>query len=83
MKFVVDTADVAEIKSLTDSGLRDGVTTNPSLIAKAGRQMRNVIAEICAIVPGPVSVEVATTDFGIDKGLTFHAHGTETGQRIA
>ena len=63
MKFFVDTADVAEIKSLADSGLLDGVTTNPSLVAKAGRQMRDIIAEICAIVPGPVSAEVAATDF--------------------
>lgn len=63
MKFFVDTADVAEIKSLVDSGLLDGVTTNPSLVAKAGRQMRDIIAEICAIVPGPVSAEVAATDF--------------------
>lgn len=63
MKFFVDTADVAEIKSLAASGLLDGVTTNPSLVAKAGRQMRDIIAEICAIVPGPVSAEVAATDF--------------------
>ncbi len=63
MKFFVDTADVAEIKSLADSGLLDGVTTNPSLVANAGRQMRDIIAEICAIVPGPVSAEVAAADF--------------------
>ncbi len=63
MKFFVDTADVAEIKSLAESGLLDGVTTNPSLVAKAGRQMRDIIAEICAIVPGPVSAEVAATEF--------------------
>lgn len=63
MKFFVDTADVAEIKSLAESGLLDGVTTNPSLVAKAGRQMRDIIAEICAIVPGPVSAEVAATAF--------------------
>ncbi len=63
MKFFVDTADVAEIKSLADSGLLDGVTTNPSLVAKSGKRMRDVIAEICAIVPGPVSAEVAATKF--------------------
>ena len=63
MKFFVDTADVAEIKSLAESGLLDGVTTNPSLIAKTGKKMRDVIAEICAIVPGPVSAEVAATKF--------------------
>jgi transaldolase len=62
MKFFVDTADVAEIKALAESGLLDGVTTNPSLVARTGRKMRDVIAEICAIVPGPVSAEVAATD---------------------
>ena len=62
MKFFVDTADVAEIKVLAESGLLDGVTTNPSLVAKSGRKMRDVIAEICALVPGPVSAEVAATE---------------------
>ena len=63
MKFFVDTADTAEIKSLASSGLLDGVTTNPSLIAKTGRKFADVVAEICAIVPGPVSAEVAATDY--------------------
>ena len=63
MKFFVDTADVAEIKVLAESGLLDGVTTNPSLVAKSGRKMRDVISEICALVPGPVSAEVAATEF--------------------
>ena len=62
MKFFVDTADVAEIRELNDLGLLDGVTTNPSLIAKAGRDFKTIIAEICAIVPGPVSAEVAAID---------------------
>ena len=62
MKFFVDTADVTEIRELNDLGLLDGVTTNPSLIAKAGRDFKTIIAEICAIVPGPVSAEVAATD---------------------
>ena len=62
MKFFVDTADVAEIRELAQTGLLDGVTTNPSLILKAGRPIADVIAEICAIVPGPVSAEVAATD---------------------
>jgi transaldolase len=62
MKFFVDTADVAEIRSLAATGLLDGVTTNPSLIAKSGRKMSEVIAEICALVPGPVSAEVTATD---------------------
>ncbi len=63
MKFFVDTADVNEIKELAATGLVDGVTTNPSLIAKSGRKFLDVVKEICAIVPGPVSAEVAATDF--------------------
>jgi transaldolase len=63
MKFFVDTADTAEIKSLAASGLLDGVTTNPTLVAKSGRKMTEVIAEICATVPGPVSAEVAATEY--------------------
>ena len=63
MKFFVDTADTAEIKSLAASGLLDGVTTNPSLIAKSGRNILEVIAEICGIVDGPVSAEVAATEY--------------------
>lgn len=63
MKFFVDTAEVSDIRSLAEAGLVDGVTTNPSLIAKSGRRMSEVIAEICAITPGPVSAEVTATDF--------------------
>lgn len=63
MKFFVDTAEVAEIRSLAEAGLVDGVTTNPSLVAKSGRRMAEVIAEICAITPGPVSAEVTATEF--------------------
>ena len=63
MKFFVDTADTAEIKSLAASGLVDGVTTNPSLIAKSGRKIVDVVAEICALIPGPVSAEVAATEY--------------------
>lgn len=62
MKFFVDTADTADIKELAATGLLDGVTTNPSLILKAGRPMPEVIAEICALVDGPVSAEVTATD---------------------
>ena len=62
MKFFVDTADVPEIKELAATGLLDGVTTNPSLVAKAKRDFKEIIAEICAVVPGPVSAEVAATD---------------------
>jgi transaldolase len=63
MKFFVDTADIAEIKELAATGLLDGVTTNPSLVAKTGRDFLETIAEICRIVPGPVSAEVAATDY--------------------
>jgi transaldolase len=62
VKFFVDTADVAEIRALAALGMVDGVTTNPSLIAKSGRKITEVIAEICAAVPGPVSAEVTATD---------------------
>ncbi len=71
MKFFVDTADVAEIKSLAESGLLDGVTTNPTLVSKTGKKMRDIIAEICDIIPGPVSAEVAATDY---KGMLAEAH---------
>jgi transaldolase len=63
MKFFVDTAEIAEIRELAETGLLDGVTTNPSLIAKSGRKITEVIAEICKIVPGPVSAEVAATEY--------------------
>ncbi len=62
MKFFIDTADVAEIKSLATTGLVDGVTTNPSLVAKTGRSFLEVVKEICAVVNGPVSAEVTATD---------------------
>ena len=63
MKFFVDTADVAEIKELAATGLLDGVTTNPTLVQKVGRDFKTIIAEICAAVPGPVSAEVAAIDY--------------------
>ena len=63
MKFFVDTADTAEIRSLAESGLLDGVTTNPSLMAKTGKKFQDVLADICAHVPGPVSAEVAATEY--------------------
>ena len=62
MKFFVDTADTSEIRDLAETGLLDGVTTNPSLIHKAGRDFLEVVKEICAIVPGPVSAEVVALD---------------------
>ncbi|HBH26821.1 MAG TPA: fructose-6-phosphate aldolase [Rhodospirillaceae bacterium] len=62
MKFFADTADIAEIRDLAALGLADGVTTNPSLVAASGRDFMALIKEICAVVPGPVSAEVAATD---------------------
>ena len=62
MKFFIDTADVSEIKELSTTGLLDGVTTNPTLIRKSGRDFLEVIAEICKIVPGPVSAEVTALE---------------------
>lgn len=63
MKFFIDTADIAEIRDLTATGLVDGVTTNPSLVAKTGRAFLEVVREICELVDGPVSAEVTATDF--------------------
>ena len=62
MKFFVDSADVEEIGELAESGLIDGVTTNPSLVAKSGRNFLDVVKEICSIVDGPVSAEVTALD---------------------
>ena len=62
MKFFADTAEVKDIRDLASTGLLDGVTTNPSLINKSGRDFKEVVKEICAIVDGPVSAEVAATD---------------------
>ena len=63
MKFFVDTADAGEIRELAATGLLDGVTTNPSLVAKTGRKFPDVIKEICAVVDGPVSAEVTATAY--------------------
>lgn len=63
MKFFIDTAEISEIKEMASYGLLDGVTTNPSLIAKSGRDFKEVIKEICDVVDGPVSAEVAAMDF--------------------
>ena len=62
MKFFIDTADINEIREAKDMGLLDGVTTNPSLIAKTGRPFKDVIDEICELVDGPISAEVVSTD---------------------
>src|SRR6195952_1907884 len=63
MKFFADTADTAEIRDLAEAGLCDGVTTNPSLINKSGRNFLEVVKEICGIVEGPVSAEVVALDY--------------------
>ncbi len=63
MKFFIDSAEITEIQEIAAYGLLDGVTTNPSLIAKSGRDFKEVVAEICALVSGPVSAEVAATDY--------------------
>nr|WP_306269311.1 fructose-6-phosphate aldolase [Pararhizobium sp. IMCC3301] len=63
MKFFVDTADIKEITEMNDTGLLDGVTTNPSLIMKSGRDILEVTKEICQIVEGPVSAEVTATEY--------------------
>ncbi len=64
MKFFVDTADTDEIRDLAETGLVDGVTTNPSLVAKSGRDFTEVVKEMCSIVEGPVSAEVTATQSG-------------------
>jgi transaldolase len=71
LKFFIDTADVAEIKKALDLGLCDGVTTNPSLVAKTGRSFDDVLREIVSIVHGPVSAEVTAVDF---DGMMKEAH---------
>ncbi len=63
MKFFIDTANIAEIKEAASLGILDGVTTNPSLVAKEGKDFRKLLEEICAIVDGPISAEVISTDF--------------------
>ena len=70
MKIFLDSADIGEITALCDTGFVDGITTNPSLIAKSGRNILETIAEICSLVDGPVSAEVTATDF-----KTMHTEG--------
>ena len=78
MKFFVDTADTAEIRELAATGLLDGVTTNPSLVAKTGRDFFEVVEEICDIVEGPVSAEVTATDHEtmLREGKALASEGT-------
>ena len=63
MKFFIDTADLGEIRAAASMGLIDGVTTNPSLVAKTGRKYLDVVREICEVVDGPISAEVLATDY--------------------
>lgn len=63
MKFFIDTADLGEIRAAAAMGLIDGVTTNPSLVAKTGRKYLDVVREICELVDGPISAEVLATDY--------------------
>jgi transaldolase len=63
MKFFIDTANIQEIRDAAKLGILDGVTTNPSLVAKEGRRFEDVIAEICGIVDGPISAEVTALDY--------------------
>ena len=64
MKFYLDTANIDQIKAAQDMGLLDGVTTNPSLVAKEGKEFKSLIGEICTITSGPVSAEVLSTECG-------------------
>jgi transaldolase len=75
MKIFADTADVNEIRRLASMGLVDGVTTNPSLVAKTGRDYADVVKEICGIVDGPISAEVISTEAPgmIEEGLKLAA----------
>ena len=71
MKFFIDTANLAEIKEANDLGVLDGVTTNPSLVAKEGKEFISLLKESCAIVDGPISAEVISLDF---DGIIKEAH---------
>jgi len=72
MKFFIDTANIEQIKSAAAMGVLDGVTTNPSLAAKEAAPYREILTEICKIVPGPVSAEVLATDY---EGMVTEAQG--------
>jgi transaldolase len=63
MKFFIDTGDVAEVREAHAMGLVDGITTNPSLIAKSGRRYKEVVVEMCELINGPISAEVLTTTY--------------------
>lgn len=93
MKFFADTSDLDAIKDLADCGMLDGVTTNPSIIAKSGKEFIPLIKEICEICDGPVSAEVASTDFptmmkegeklaGISENIAVKVPLTEAGLKV-
>jgi len=84
MKFFIDTAEVAEIRAASELGLVDGVTTNPSLIAKSGRDFREVIKEITGIVDGPISAEVIALDAPgmLAEGSTAIRAATRASRRL-
>ncbi|MEO5373111.1 MAG: fructose-6-phosphate aldolase [Alphaproteobacteria bacterium] len=81
MKIFIDSADVVEIREAVSTGLVDGVTTNPTLAARTGRKFLDLIADICTIVPGPVSAEVGATDYAgmLAEGRILH----DLGQQVA
>lgn len=84
MKFFIDTADIDEIRALAETGMVDGVTTNPSLVAKTGRKFTDVVAEICQIVPGPISAEVTATDAAtmIEEGRKLAAIASNVAVKV-
>lgn len=93
MKFFADTSDLDAIKDLADCGMLDGVTTNPSIIAKSGKEFIPLIQEICKICDGPVSAEVASTDYktmmkegkklaGIAENIAVKVPLTEAGLKV-
>ncbi|MCZ7643863.1 MAG: fructose-6-phosphate aldolase [Planctomycetota bacterium] len=71
MKFFVDTGEIDEIREAAKLGILDGVTTNPSLVAKSGRKYKDLVKEICDVTDGPISAEVLSTDY---DGMMFEAH---------
>ncbi len=84
MKFFIDTAEIDDIRELAKSGLVDGVTTNPSLVAKSGRDFMEVLDEICSIVSGPVSAEVTATDADgmITEGLKLASRANNIAVKV-
>ncbi len=84
MKFFIDTAEIDDIRDLAKSGMVDGVTTNPSLVAKSGRDFMEVLDEICGIVSGPISAEVTATDADgmITEGLKLASRASNIAVKV-